>query len=120
MIFKVAEIAKKAGEAIMDIYNGEFLVEVKSDDSPLTCADRAAHKVIESGLKAHFPEIPILSEEGKGVPFEVRKEWQRFWLVDPLDGTKEFIKMWLKAASSSWQFAKASRVNSFEPECGHG
>ena len=88
----VCEIARQAGEAIMDIYSGNFNVELKGDDSPLTCADKASHEVIVAGLKKHFPEIPILSEEGKDIPFEVRKDWKSFWLVDPLDGTKEFIK----------------------------
>jgi 3'(2'), 5'-bisphosphate nucleotidase len=66
--------------------------ELKEDQSPLTKADQSAHTVIEEILKAAFPETPILSEEGKDIPYENRKEWKRFWLVDPLDGTKEFLK----------------------------
>lgn len=90
---KVSNIIRRAGAAIMTIYNGEnFSVELKGDDSPLTCADKASHEVIVKGLREHFPEIPILSEEGKAIPYEIRKDWPRFWLVDPLDGTKEFIK----------------------------
>lgn len=89
---KVCAIAREAGAAIMDIYAGEFDVELKGDDSPLTCADRASHEVIVKGLSQAFPEIPILSEEGKNIPYAERKDWQLFWLVDPLDGTKEFIK----------------------------
>ena len=89
----VCEIAKKAGTAIMEIYGkGNFSVEYKDDKSPLTAADKASHEVIMFELKKRFPEIPILSEEGADIPYEVRKDWQRFWLVDPLDGTKEFIK----------------------------
>jgi 3'(2'), 5'-bisphosphate nucleotidase len=65
---------------------------MKSDDSPLTAADRAAHASIEAGLQELYPEIPLLSEEGRGIPFAERKSWRQFWLVDPLDGTKEFIK----------------------------
>ncbi len=88
----ICDIAHEAGNAIMTIYNrGKCNVELKDDQSPLTYADKASHDVIEAGLKRHFPDIPILSEEGKDIPYEVRKDWQRFWLVDPLDGTKEFI-----------------------------
>ena len=89
---KVCAIARDAGAAIMEIYAGEFSVELKGDASPLTCADRAAHRVIVDGLKAATPGIPILSEEGAHIPFQERVGWSRFWLVDPLDGTKEFIK----------------------------
>ena len=89
----VCKISKQAGSAIMEIYGTEnFSIEYKDDNSPLTAADKASHEVIMSGLKKHFPDIPILSEEGADIPYAVRKEWQRFWLVDPLDGTKEFIK----------------------------
>jgi 3'(2'), 5'-bisphosphate nucleotidase len=88
----ICEIARKAGAAIMDIYGGDCTVETKSDNSPLTAADKASHEVIVAGLKALTPDIPILSEEGKNIPYEERKNWERFWLVDPLDGTKEFIK----------------------------
>lgn len=91
-IEKVCEIARDAGAAIMEIYAGDFKVEFKGDDSPLTCADRVSHEVIFASLQQSFPEIPILSEEGKGILYAERKHWQRFWLVDPLDGTKEFIK----------------------------
>ena len=76
----------------MEIYAGEFDVELKGDDSPLTCADRASHEVIMAGLQQAFPEIPVLSEEGASIPYSERRHWARFWLVDPLDGTKEFIK----------------------------
>jgi len=88
----ISDIAKKAGAAIMAIYDGDHSVEFKEDKSPLTAADKASHNVIAAGLKQHFPGIPILSEEGRDIPWEERKGWERFWLVDPLDGTKEFIK----------------------------
>ncbi len=88
----VCQIAKDAGAAIMSIYDGDHAVELKADKSPLTAADKASHAMIMTGLQKHFPEIPILSEEGADIPYAVRKDWKRFWLVDPLDGTKEFIK----------------------------
>ncbi|HLO92174.1 MAG: 3'(2'),5'-bisphosphate nucleotidase CysQ [Chloroflexota bacterium] len=78
-----------AGKAVMYYYNTSFEIEYKADQSPLTSADNASHEAIISVLS--FSDIPILSEEGKNIPFEVRKEWDFFWLVDPLDGTKEFI-----------------------------
>jgi len=83
--------ALKAGEAILKVYeSNDFGVETKADASPLTIADQKAHEIIV----AHLEEtaIPVLSEEGKHLPFPERSEWSRFWLVDPLDGTKEFIK----------------------------
>ncbi|MGG7664308.1 3'(2'),5'-bisphosphate nucleotidase CysQ [Dyadobacter sp. BHUBP1] len=88
-------IAREAGNAIMGIYNdpaqsGE--VERKADDSPLTLADKASHEVIVAALARHFPGIPVLSEEGRKIPFEERKNWHTYWCVDPLDGTKEFVK----------------------------
>lgn len=90
----VISIARDAGAAILDIYANEadFNVEVKSDDSPLTKADRAANKVICDGLEKLSEVFPIISEENKAIPYEERKDFERFWLVDPLDGTKEFIK----------------------------
>jgi 3'(2'), 5'-bisphosphate nucleotidase len=95
LIDQIKEIAKKAGEAIMDVYNNADLnqiVEHKADDSPLTLADQAAEKVIKKGLEDLSTQYPILSEEGKKMSYETRKDWTTFWLVDPLDGTKEFIK----------------------------
>lgn len=89
---KVCAIARDAGSAIMEIYAGEFDVELKGDNSPLTCADRASHQVIVEGLQETTPDIPILSEEGRDIPYAERAAWSHFWLVDPLDGTKEFIK----------------------------
>ena len=81
----------QAGEAILKVYNsGDFGVEMKSDHSPLTLADKAAHEIIVSHLEA--TGLPLLSEEGKNISYEERREWEYFWLVDPLDGTKEFVK----------------------------
>ena len=89
----VLDIAKRAGDAILQVYgSNDFGVEVKEDESPLTLADQASNAVIEAGLKEAYPEIPILSEEMKEVPYSERSGWESYWLVDPLDGTKEFIK----------------------------
>ncbi len=89
----VIKIAKNAGRAILEIYeSGDFDVEIKSDNSPLTKADMAAHHIIVDALDALPEKLPILSEESKGISYETRKKWSKFWLVDPLDGTKEFIK----------------------------
>lgn len=89
----VLEIAIRAGHEIMAIYGDESRWETrqKEDDSPLTAADMAAHRVIEAGLLALAADVPVLSEESDDIPRTVRATWTRFWLVDPLDGTKEFI-----------------------------
>lgn len=91
MIKSVISIAKKAGEEILNLYNSSIDVVCKKDKSPLTEADKRANKVIENGLKK-ISDYPILSEEGKNIPYHLRKKWKYFWLVDPLDGTKEFLK----------------------------
>ena len=88
----VIKIAYEAGSKIMEIYERDFSVEEKSDNTPLTEADMAAHYTIEQGLSNLTPEFPILSEESKPTTFEERSSWPRYWLVDPLDGTREFIK----------------------------
>ncbi len=88
----VEGIARKAGEAIMNIYTRDFNVEYKSDDSPLTEADIRSNEIICSALAEHYPEIPVLSEENKEVPYKERKNWESYWCIDPIDGTKEFIK----------------------------
>jgi 3'(2'), 5'-bisphosphate nucleotidase len=83
--------AIKAGDKIIEIYDsGDFSVEAKADDSPLTRADKASHEAIVELLKE--TNIPILSEEGRSISYEERKLWGYFWMIDPLDGTKEFIK----------------------------
>jgi 3'(2'), 5'-bisphosphate nucleotidase len=88
----VLAIANRASRAILEIYDSDFAVELKDDRSPLTAADRAAHAIIVEGLSALLPVFPILSEESAGNEIEDRRSWPRYWLVDPLDGTKEFIK----------------------------
>jgi 3'(2'), 5'-bisphosphate nucleotidase len=82
----------QAKKFLMFIISADFGVETKSDSSPLTIADKLSNEVIVNALKTEFPDIPIISEEEKGVPYETRKNWNKFWLIDPLDGTKEFIK----------------------------
>jgi len=84
-------IAIEAGRQILDVYERDFEVSDKKDGSPLTDADRAAHEVIVARLTALAPGIPILSEESSMIDHSIRAGWQRFWLVDPLDGTKEFV-----------------------------
>ena len=92
MIDNIRDICAKAGEAIMKTYAGPAQIESKEDNSPLTQADRAAHECIVTALTKLTPDIPVLSEESEGINTEERMTWKRFWLVDPLDGTKEFIK----------------------------
>lgn len=94
LIERVRDIAFAAGEEILDVYKDEssFGVEAKADDSPLTLADQRANKVICDSLIALNPDIPIISEENKAIDYSERKDFEYFWMVDPLDGTKEFIK----------------------------
>jgi 3'(2'), 5'-bisphosphate nucleotidase len=87
----VVELALKAGEAILPFWRVGTAVTAKTDDSPVTAADMAAHHLILAGLTALDPSIPVLSEEDADIAQSVRAGWQRWWLVDPLDGTKEFI-----------------------------
>lgn len=89
---KLLRICLEAGHEILKVYEQDFDVETKADDSPLTIADQKAHAVIAEGLQSAYESIPVLSEEGRAIPYQERKDWQAFWLVDPLDGTKEFIK----------------------------
>ncbi|MEQ8625173.1 MAG: 3'(2'),5'-bisphosphate nucleotidase CysQ [Vicingaceae bacterium] len=86
----VCKISLEAGREILSIYDSDFAVEHKDDKSPLTAADKKAHLKIVEGLSAS--DFPILSEEGRTIPFDERKQWDYFWMVDPLDGTKEFVK----------------------------
>ena len=86
------DIARTASEQILEVYETEFDVEDKDDKSPLTAADLASHKAIVQGLSELTPDIPILSEESATAPFDERQNWQRYWLIDPLDGTREFVK----------------------------
>jgi len=93
MLNDIITISLEAGKAIMNIYDSaDFGVEMKADNSPLTLGDKASNDIIINGLREKFSEIPILSEEEIEIPYEDRKKWDKFWLVDPLDGTKEFIK----------------------------
>ncbi|MEM7082216.1 MAG: 3'(2'),5'-bisphosphate nucleotidase CysQ [Pseudomonadota bacterium] len=86
------DIACGAGRRILDVYDSDFNVEHKADESPLTAADLAAHTYIVEQLQALTPDIPILSEESATIEWETRRDWDPYWLVDPLDGTKEFVK----------------------------
>jgi len=88
----IVDIAKEAGDAVMEIYQNDFSVEFKDDKSPLTEADRRSNEIICRRIHALYPEIPVMSEENKQISYEVRKEWEYYWCIDPVDGTKEFIK----------------------------
>lgn len=92
MLNQVIKTAEEAGKKILEFYNTEVEVITKEDDSPLTKADLAAHHIIVNALKEVDPGTPIISEESKLPDYSERKTWTKFWLVDPLDGTKEFIK----------------------------
>ena len=87
----VIVLARQAGAAVLDWYGRDADVTSKDDGSPCTAADRAAHRIILSGLAQLTPAIPVISEEGEICAYEIRRHWRRFWLVDPLDGTKEFL-----------------------------
>jgi len=92
-IRRVAHIAEEAGERILEHYSGAPVeTSLKGDGSPLTAADTAAHYSILEGLRKLDPSIPVLSEESAEIPYDERRSWARFWLVDPLDGTKEFLR----------------------------
>nr|WP_010131962.1 3'(2'),5'-bisphosphate nucleotidase CysQ [Microbulbifer agarilyticus] len=94
LLDKVIAISVEAGEAILGVYNasGELEVETKSDDSPVTVADLAAHKILEPALAQLLDGVPVLSEEGEMPAYAERSQWDRYWIIDPLDGTKEFIR----------------------------
>jgi 3'(2'), 5'-bisphosphate nucleotidase len=91
MINPIVDLAVNAGQAILEVYATDFDVQSKGDESPLTQADLASHQCIVAGLEKLTPDMPVISEE-EGLPsFEERGQWQRYWLIDPLDGTKEFV-----------------------------
>jgi 3'(2'), 5'-bisphosphate nucleotidase len=90
LLLQALTAAVRAGNAILEVYHTDFSVTHKADNSPLTLADRRSHEIITT-LLAPF-KIPILSEEGRDIPYSERKRWNTFWLIDPLDGTKEFVK----------------------------
>ncbi len=92
LVNPVREIAKQAGLEIIKIYQEGFEVEEKNDNSPLTSADLASHNLIIERLQKLTPNIPILSEESSAIPYRERSKWTNYWLIDPLDGTREFIK----------------------------
>jgi 3'(2'), 5'-bisphosphate nucleotidase len=91
LIEPVVAIAHHAGDEILKVYATDFDVQAKDDDSPLTQADMASHRVIDAGLRELTPDIPIISEESGLPDFEERSQWPVYWLIDPLDGTKEFV-----------------------------
>lgn len=92
LLARVADIARRAGGAILEVYAGaELAATAKSDASPLTAADVRAHRLIVQALRELAPEVPVLSEESVHTPFAQRSLWRRYWLVDPLDGTREFL-----------------------------
>jgi len=96
LILATLRAAKRAGEAILEVYDSDFAVEQKDDKSPLTLADKKSHEtiagVLEQTITVNNSTVPILSEEGRDIPYDERKKWEYFWLIDPLDGTKEFVK----------------------------
>jgi 3'(2'), 5'-bisphosphate nucleotidase len=87
----VVTLARRAGDAILSVYGQQFEVTNKADQSPLTLADTKSHEIIAQGLQALTPDLPVLSEEASDIPYSERHQWRRYWLVDPLDGTKEFV-----------------------------
>ena len=89
-LIKAIQASIQAGQAILNVYHSDFSVEYKTDSSPVTLADKRSHEVIVKHLSEF--DIPILSEEGKNIPYAERKTWNQLWIVDPLDGTKEFVK----------------------------
>lgn len=92
MLDEVCVIARRAADAILAIYAQDFEVVCKDDNSPVTAADLAAQKVIAHGLHELAPSVPVISEEALAAPWSERRTWRRYWLVDPLDGTREFVK----------------------------
>ena len=91
LLSDVVLLARRAGDAILSVYGQQFEVTNKADQSPLTLADTQSHEIIVQGLRALTPDVPVLSEEASGIPYSERRQWRRYWLVDPLDGTKEFV-----------------------------
>lgn len=91
LVEPIVALAEDAGRAILEVYSTDFDVQSKDDESPLTQADLASHRWIDAGLKSLTPEIPVISEESGLPDFEERSQWPRYWLIDPLDGTKEFV-----------------------------
>lgn len=96
LILATLRAAKRAGEAILEVYDSDFAVGQKDDKSPLTLADKRSHEtitgILEQTITVNNSTVPILSEEGRDIPYDERRKWEYFWLVDPLDGTKEFVR----------------------------
>lgn len=92
LLLDVVGLAREAGRAILGVYAQAFAVQEKADSSPLTEADLAAERILAAGLRRLAPEVPILSEESESVPWSTRASWDWLWVVDPLDGTREFVK----------------------------
>ena len=92
LIQHALRLARQAGSRIVEVYGTEVDVTIKADQTPVTTADIAAHDIIVKGLSALSPQYPVLSEESEDIPFKERNDWNRYWLVDPLDGTREFIR----------------------------
>ena len=88
----IISLVKQAGSQVLKIYHSDFSVEYKNDESPITVADLASHECICQGLRHITPDLPIISEESDPVSFQKRRLWEKYWLVDPLDGTKEFLE----------------------------
>jgi 3'(2'), 5'-bisphosphate nucleotidase len=91
-IEELTGLLKQAAKAILEIYHQNYNIEYKPDQTPVTLADQTSNNILTSGLQANYPGIPIISEENDLIPYSHRKDWSCFWLVDPLDGTKEFIR----------------------------
>ena len=91
LVEPIVALSRQAGDAILEVYATDFDVQAKEDDSPLTQADMASHRVIDKGLKDLTPDIPVISEESGLPDFDERGQWETYWLIDPLDGTKEFV-----------------------------
>ena len=91
LVEPIVALSRQAGDAILEVYATDFDVQAKDDESPLTQADMASHRIIDKGLRELTPDIPIISEESGLPPYEERREWGTYWLIDPLDGTKEFV-----------------------------
>ncbi|WP_353250083.1 3'(2'),5'-bisphosphate nucleotidase CysQ [Salinisphaera sp. T31B1] len=92
LLDEICDIAVAAGQKTLPIYHSDFDVQTKDDDSPLTQADLAAHRSIKAALERLTPDTPQLSEEGASIAFDTRSQWPEYWLIDPLDGTREFVK----------------------------
>ena len=91
LVEPIVALSRQAGDAILEVYATDFDVQAKDDDSPLTQADMASHRVIDKGLRDLTPDIPVISEESGLPDFDERGQWETYWLIDPLDGTKEFV-----------------------------